>query len=398
MRSLDKELHSNENRRGPSFRVKSLLVLVSMLIGVVAFEAASRFVLNPADYLSVTTLPDPILGITIKPNSASFDQWGFRNQAVPASADIVALGDSHTFGNTAKMREAWPEVVAREIGVTVYNMSLGGYGPNQYYHLLTTRALALQPKQVLVGLYMGDDFENAYAMTYGLEHWAFLRDGGTRPPANADIWDDEGESAGFMKPVRNWLSSHSFIYRLVVHGQALSVLKANLQFRQGSQDPSVTMLEVPEDNIREAFRPIRVAAGLDQQRVEVREGMRITSKLLHEMNRTCQENRCTLTVVIIPSKETVFSEYLLREPGLHLQSVVRSLIGDERAATATLTAFLEKNHINYVDTLPALRKAVQNELYYRGPADMHPSANGYGVIGKVVAEFLKSQHSLPTRH
>ena len=158
------------------------------------------------------------------------------------------------------------------------------------------------------------------------------------------------------------------------------------------------MLEVPENNIREAFRPIRVAAGLDQQRVEVREGMRITSKLLQEMNRTCQENRCTLTVVIIPSKETVFSEYLLREPGLHLRSVVRSLIRDESAATATLTAFLEKNEIGYLDTLPALRKAVQHELYYRGPADMHPSANGYGVIGQAVAEYLRSKHSLPTQH
>ena len=70
------------------------------------------------------------------------------------------------------------------------------------------------------------------------------------------------------------------------------------------------MIEAPENNIREAFRPMRVAAGLDQGRPEVREGMRITFHLLDEMNRTCQRNGCTLTVVIIPSKETVFARVL----------------------------------------------------------------------------------------
>src|SRR5688572_289065 len=128
-----------------------VVVVVSVLIGVIAFEIAGRFILNPADYLAVTTLADPILGMTIEPDSPGFDRWGFRNREVPKSVDIVALGDSHTYGNTAKMHEAWPEVLARATGLTVYNMALGGYGPNQYQHLLTTRAALLHPKQVLVG-------------------------------------------------------------------------------------------------------------------------------------------------------------------------------------------------------------------------------------------------------
>lgn len=384
--------------RPASFAAKTAVVLVSVSVGVIAFEIASRFILNPADYLSVTTVPDPVLGMTIKPKTASFDGWGFRNPAVPKAVDIVAIGDSHTYGNTAKMREAWPEVVARETGFTVYNMGLGGYGPNQYYQLLTTRAVSLHPKQVLVGLYMGDDFENAFSITYGLDYWAFLRKG-THAGVNADIWG-EPERAGPLKPFRNWLSRHSFVYRLVVHGQTLAALKANLQFRQvtGSTDSSVTIVEAPENNIREAFRPIRIAAGLDQARPEVREGMRITLHLLEEMNRTCQKNGCTLTVVIIPSKETVFAEYFQREPELHLQSVVESLIRNERVATSVLEEHLRKIGIGYIETLPALRKAVQNELYYRGPADMHPSANGYRVIGMAVAEFLRAAHSPATHH
>lgn len=378
--------------------INTAVVLTSLLVGVLVSETAARLMLNPADYLSVTTVPDAALGMTIEPNASGFDMWGFRNPAVPRRVNVLALGDSHTYGNTAKMHDAWPQVVARETGLSVYNMGLGGYGPNQYYQLLTTKGVSLHPSHVLVGLYMGDDFENAFSITYGLDHWAFLREG-TRERVNADIWGDSDRPGPFKK-VRNMLSRHSLLYRLVVHGPLLSTLKANLQFGQvtASADPSVTLIEAPRDNIREAFRPIRIAAGLDQGRPEVREGMRITFHLLGEMNRTCQRNGCTLAVVIIPTKETVFAEYLDREPYLRLKNVVDSLIRNEKAATAELERFLNSIGVSYVETLPALRKAVQGELYYRGPADMHPSANGYRVIGTAAAEYLRATHSSATEH
>src|SRR5262249_53872259 len=150
-----------------------------------------------------------------------------RNPTVPDAVDVVALGDSHTFGNTAKLREAWPAVLGRETGLSVYNMGLGGYGPNQYYHLLA-KGLSLRPKTVLVGLYLGDDFENAFSITYGLDYWSALRQPGWGP-VNSDIWGDD-EPPGRIKMARNWLSQHSFVYRLTVHGQSLAVLKAAFQF------------------------------------------------------------------------------------------------------------------------------------------------------------------------
>ena len=52
---------------------------------------------------------------------------------------------------------------------------MGGYGPNQYYCLLQTKAFGLKPATIIGGLYMGDDFDNAYRITYGLKYWSSLR-------------------------------------------------------------------------------------------------------------------------------------------------------------------------------------------------------------------------------
>jgi hypothetical protein len=366
-----------------------VVVLVSLLFGTILCEVGARFVLNPADYLSVTTLRDPVLGMTIAPDSPGFDKWGFRNPAVPESVDVLALGDSHTFGNTAKMDEAWPSVVQRQTGLTVYNMGLGGYGPNQYYQLLTTRGLSLHPKRVVLGLYMGDDFENAFSTTYGLDHWASLRTG-RWGKVEADIWGD-AEPPGRFKILRNWLSRNSMIYRLVVHGPALRRLKGSLQTKlaDATRDPSVTTFDSADGTFHEAFRPIRVAAGLDQGRAEVKEGMRLTFHFLQEMNLACRKSGCSFSVVIIPTKETVFARYLQSDPQLNLKDVVNAVITNEQIATAVVEKFLRDAGIPYVVTLSALRERVTEQLYYRGPADMHPGPNGYRVIGETVARFLR---------
>ena len=60
-----------------------------------------------------------MLGIAIAPNTSGLDGWGFRNPAVPADVDVVALGDSHTFGNTATMDDAWPSIYSRDTHLSV---------------------------------------------------------------------------------------------------------------------------------------------------------------------------------------------------------------------------------------------------------------------------------------
>jgi hypothetical protein len=366
----------------------ALLLLASLTIGLVLSETAARLFLSRADYLSATTIGDEILGLRVAPGTGGFDGWGFRNAGVPQSVEILALGDSHTYGNNATLSDSWPSVVGRRTRQSVYNLGLGGYGPNQYYHLLTARGLKLKPRWVLCGLYMGDDFENAFVMTYGKEYWTFLR-GGSWSGVAVDIWETPDQTT-WHRSVRAWLSRNSMIYQLLVHGPLLGKIKGALQVRQAAlrADQTTTSLVLDAGGVVEAFRPRSIHARLDQSSAAVREGMRITFHLLALMDKTCQENGCQLVVVVIPTKETVFADYLLRDRHLPLRDVISDLVHNEEDATRRLLNFLDQANIPYVETLPALRRKVSDQLYTHSDKDMHPGKNGYKVIGETVAEFL----------
>jgi hypothetical protein len=377
-------------------KAKTLLINLVVVSGAIAVslllcEGAARLVLHQADYLNVEVVSDPIMGAIPSPSSrGGFDAWGFRNPAVPTHADIVAIGDSHTYGNTATMDDSWPMVLARLTGRSTYNMGLGGYGPNQYFEMFKTKALSLKPRTIVLGLYMGDDFENAFLITYGLDHWAYLRQ---LPPekVNFDIWQ-EPPAPTRIKKLRVWLSRHSVVYQLIVHGPLLGRWQGDLQVENALKlsPGTASLLVVPEKNIREAFLPVEILRRLNQESESVREGMRITFKLLDEMNATCKEQQVQFLVAVIPTKEMVFARYLEHNAQLPLSDVLDRLIANERLAREKMFAFFAASHIAYVDTLPGLQRSVSNELYARLATDMHPGKNGYRVIAEEISAALRA--------
>jgi hypothetical protein len=157
-------------------------------------------------------------------------------------------------------------------------------------------------------------------------------------------------------------------------------------------DDRTTSLTVADSGIQEAFRPVGIRDRLDQRSAAVQEGMRITFELLAMMARACRESGCHLIVAVIPTKETVFAEYVSRSAGMRLREVVVDLVNQEAQAKARLIEFLDHAGIAYVDALPALRRKVTEHLYTRSDGDMHPNKNGYRVIGEVVGEFIGQMH------
>jgi hypothetical protein len=368
--------------------VNFCVLAITLAIAVLLCEFMARLFLHSADFLAIEPVNDPVLGmIPSTATRAGYDAWGFRNPKVPEQADIVAVGDSHTYGNTAKMEDSWPIVLGRLTGKTVYNMGMGGYGPNQYFYLLKTKALTLKPKLILCGIWVGDDFENAFQITYGLDYWSSLREASFEK-ANYRIWRTEA-SPVWHKRMRIWLSRHSVVYQLVFHGSLLGRLQGEAQIKVDPKvDSTVTSLIVPEKHILEAFRPEVDLRALDQQSPEIQEGMRVTFKLLQQMKDLCDQNQIEFAVVVIPTKNTVFSPYLEKRPELALSDVLKKVTANELSAREKMFQYLKENNIRYIDTLPALQASVEHELYARTAADMHPGRNGYRVIAEAVSQGL----------
>jgi hypothetical protein len=374
--------------------VNLTILAVSTSLALLFCEFGSRLVLNASDFLSLEVVKDDVLGAVPSPSAmAGFDKWGFRNREVPESADIVAVGDSHTYGNTARMVDSWPDVLGRLTGRRVYNLGMGGYGPNQYFYLSTTKALSLKPRIIIWGLYMGDDFEGAYSLTYGLDHWAYLR---KLPPQKVDpnVWEDP-EDNRWGGETRVWLSRHSLLYQLIFHAGLGNRLKGEVQIKNAAQlhPDADTSLIIPEKNIAEAFVPKAMLTRLDQENPNIREGMRITFELLRQMNEICRQNNVQFLVVVIPTKELVFSDYLEHNTKIPLDDVIDKLLVNERLALERTFKFMEDENIAYVDALPAMKNAVGEQLYARSAGDMHPSKNGYRVIAEAVFQDLKKREA-----
>ena len=128
------------------------LSILGVLLGLVSLEVLLRL------YYGVAGYP----GEEVR---------GWRNAAVLARADVVAIGDSQTYGSNAVADDAWPQQLGRMLHRSTYQMAHGGWGPGEYLVTLD-EALRLRPKVILIGFYLGNDLGDAYARVYHTAHLA----------------------------------------------------------------------------------------------------------------------------------------------------------------------------------------------------------------------------------
>jgi lysophospholipase L1-like esterase len=375
------------------------LLFVSTAIALVACEFVARFFLDPVDYLKPPLVDDDVLGHRIEPGSGGHDEWGFRNKNVPESCDIVAIGDSQTYGIGAASTDAWPATLAELTGRTTYNLSLGGYGPVHYLHLLEEKGLGLSPTLVIVGLYYGNDLHEAFGATYHIDHWKWLRtpEMSARQDsvraARAERPQPRRKRAGGWRggvlSVREWFSRRSVVYRAVFEVSPLGRVLRISQTRF-VPDEDATILDDPESGIRTAFALAHRREGIDLSQPTVREGVRIAQEVFRRMHDTATSNGAEFVVAILPSKPLVYARYIEHNETLDRHELIDAILADERRIDAMMKASFDEHGIRYIDTLPALQEAVAGEPLYPANANSHPNKNGYAVIARTIQSYIES--------
>lgn len=351
-----------------------------------------RLTIDPGDFLEATLVDDEHLGHRIKPGSAGHDAQGFRNLAVPQRADIVAIGDSMTYGVSAPREGSWPAQLARSAGVSVHNMGLGGYGPLQYLHLARELAPSMQPTRLVVAFYFGNDLMDAYYAAHGNPRWHAWRLSPGLPAGQTDL--DKASDAVPKKrfgALRNWLARNSLVYgvlRATVFSR-LAVRERQQLAAQSAPDQRWPWRDPAADGVTTVFTPALRLATLDLSLPSVREGMEISKRAFGELKNAAHRQGRGLLVVLIPTKERAYCRYLdvTQAP---VPDSFSSLCEAEDRTKAELVQALEALEVRHVDVTAALEAAVaRHEQLYPADFDGHPQSAGYGVIAREVATALQ---------
>lgn len=384
------------------FIKKTFIVFIAVIASLFLAEGVTRVFFDPVDYLWPRQSPDEILRLRINPNSRAHDSWGFRNKYVPERADIVAIGDSQTYGISALAKYTWPETLERLTGKEVYNLALGGYGPAEYLYLMEHKAVQLKPDLIIAGFYLGNDLADSYEAVYTVPYWEDLRkpDLVIKDDTKADSSDKPEEKnrphatslqtrLKYMTYViTDWFAGHSVLYRIVTETYLGDMIRQRRMIDKGEE---IVMFRDNEHEINTGFTPETRLRGLDLTRPHLQEGLRLALGFFNQMNETAGKNGIRFLVVIIPTKETVFAEFIEGNDSLAGSRKIDRLIDNERLVNEIVKSYFEEHNISYLDVLEPLRRAVPYEQIYPNNYNGHSNKNGYRIIAETIYQNLNGK-------
>jgi lysophospholipase L1-like esterase len=302
------------------------------------------------------------------------DGYGFRNAwPWPEKAEIVAVGDSVTFGYGVEDNQAWPALVAKALPHNrLINLGLIGAGTQQYLRVYETFGTRLHPKLLLVGFLVRNDFWDADMFDQWLKSGA---------QGNYMVWRDYGRprstSLSLDQPVGNlvrsllWrghvLASKSHFYNLLMYVQ---------RYLRGYGASKPRIFRAPDGTQLQLD-----VGGFTSQTGIAQPGNRgfdISVDALQRLDSIARADDTKILVVLQPSKEEVYLPLMGQtdvetDPGRPLRVKLREL------------------GIPYLDLLPEFRnRAAKGEVLFF-ETDGHPNARGYALIAELVLAHLKQK-------
>jgi lysophospholipase L1-like esterase len=293
------------------------------------------------------------------------DAFGFRNAwPWPRQADVVVLGDSVVTGYGVADDQAWPAVLARSIPRSqVINLGQGGAAPQQYLRIYQTFGVRLQPRLLVVGVHVDDDYWDAGMF----DRWIKSGIGG-----NYVIWRD---FAGRPEASSLWAHVKVYAYGVALHSHLYQLIDAVRSRGRGAEIPTTIRL-ADGSGIQLLPRDFAVkSAAADPERRE----FQLTVEALRELHALATENGAHMLIVLEPGKEEVYL------PLLNQTSV---------DPTRALRAVLEKLGIEYLDLAPAFRQRAAGGEPLFFSVDRHPNVAGYAFIGQLVRDHIQQNSTL----
>ncbi len=364
-------------------------------------------------------LQDKVLGHRPNPLFFEHDKNGFRNIVIPKTIDIVAMGDSQTYGIGVRIDKAWPQQLQSMSKLNVYNMAFGGYGP-AHYLLLIEEACKLNPKLIIVAMYSGNDLYDGFHLVYDKNILFNMKTSNNKimnsinQLENIETLDEKSYRTGDrVSPKKQNKKDHKyhnnnsqcielryfFANNCGIYGflRALKNLKyyqyntKQLSWRtiRGEYEIKSNIYQILDDNKFNIvfMAPYRLGA-LDLNDIRLKEGLRIQKESILRINHILKNRNIKFLVLIIPTTEYVFFEYINMKQ-YSMKPVYYELIRAEQDFMGNIFNFLNKESIPSINTVHALRNClIQGKQPYPMNPDGHPNEHGYNEIAKEVYKYI----------
>lgn len=362
---------------------KIFLLLVSFTLSIWLAEGVARFVLDPIDLLQPTMERDEHLNHRIAPGTGGHDARGYRNYQALESASIVAVGDSMTYGVAATADNSWPFQMEQISGKSVYNLALGGYGPLHYRYLVEEVAISLSPEVVVLGIYLGNDFMDAYNLVYSNEFWFdYRRSEGLALVDAGELVEFPKGGKKFLGGLRDLLSKNSVIYAMLSRSFVGDLVRER-EAKSGSHG----LLEIAAHDGNTYINIRNLLAGLNPHDERLDEGFRLSLIAIEQIKQMLTQRDIRLLVAIIPTKASVYKEELMGAGDQLLRTRIAGALAKEDDFRKSLSLGLSATGVEVVDLYEILRTSADRADVY--PInDGHPNALGYAVIAGGIWEKI----------
>lgn len=363
-------------KRLPDIVVLLVTIVICLLIAEIALR---RFTPFPVGYSSHQAA-DADLGYRLSSDFAEADAAGFRNSA-GARIEILAIGDSHTYGNNVRSDAAWPAVLTRTSGLQTYNAGVGSYGILAYHAVLNSQCLP-ETRAAIIALYPANDFvaggSNCLITNDPSEFWQqeTKKIGLVLPKTEKECSDIEDLSIG------DWLEANSAI---------IGALKAATRGKRGLP------ADEPRYDFADGVQPLLVKRVTKHKRSTDPDNPATVAMLtnLERMAATwSRQDGVKVGVMILPSRERVVYGYFekygrLGELAPKFVAQLQSQIQLEKRSAQILAAA----GVPYREALPELLFAFEAELragrdFYPAWDDGHPLEAGYASYAAAALALL----------
>lgn len=352
--------------------LSTVLLLITLLVIEVTLRVFTPF---PIHAHRANKTDDNILSYRLDQSLGGIDDNGFRNASVPETADIVAIGDSHTYGVNVDPEDSWPNQLAAMTNMSIYNFGVSGYGILQYKHLIH-EATKLKPRYIIIGFYAANDLK-VCKLFGSLDYWK--------------EWAKEKEYDIEFCPSKNkkerFLLSKYAMYETAIGSLTTYVWElASQRYNLGAEGQSVIINHGSNPTITTGDRLINQYRNMDLTRQEASLGFEITKDVLIEAKNRLDKLDIELIVMFIPSKESVYLDFP-EDSDFQPPREFYDMVAKENDVLDKLTTTLNDHDIDYINAKPYVSDAVkQSKRVYTYTGDGHPLKAGYEAYAKAVYE------------